>query len=220
MKESNYNASPFTIALPSGRLAEESIAFFSRSGIAEFDSLPSSRILSFWDKKRQFRMLLVRSQDIPVYILNGCADVGITGRDVLMEGGYDLTVPLELNFGKCRLSLAAMEEKSRTLFQKTSLRVATKYPRLTADYFHRSGMNCEIINLHGSVEIAPTLSLADCIVDLVSTGKTLRDNSLVEMQTIAHFAAVLLVSRSSYALHTKLLARLINSFHEILRDES
>ena len=170
--------------------------------------------------KKKIRVLLVRSQDVPTYVLQGGADAGITGRDVLMEGAYDLTVPFELNFGKCRLSVASLPERwenAKELFQKPHLRVATKYPRLAANFFYRSGMSCEIIKLHGSVEIAPLLSLADCIVDLVSTGATLRENGLVELYSILEFHAVLVVNRSCYALQTELLSQLFEKFQKELK---
>ena len=168
-------------------------------------------------QKKKIRVLLVRSQDVPTYVLQGGADAGITGRDVLMEGAYDLTVPFELGFGKCRLSVASLPENSKGLFQKSHLRVATKYPRLAADFFYRFGMSCEIIKLHGSVEIAPLLSLADCIVDLVSTGATLKENGLVEVHSILEFCAVLLVNRSSYALQRELLSQIFAKIQKQLK---
>ena len=134
-----------------------------------------------------------------------------------MEGGYDLTVPFELNFGKCRLSLASLPELSEKLFQKPHIQVATKYPRLAADFFYRSGMSCEIIKLHGSVEIAPLLSLADCIVDLVSTGSTIKENGLVELCSIMEFCAVLVVNHSSYALKTEMLSQVFAKFQKQLK---
>ena len=174
------------------------------------------RDLTFWDKHKRFRILLVRSQDVPTYVLQGGADAGITGRDVVMEGTYDLTVPLEFDFGKCRLSVASLPEASKDLLKKTHLRVATKYPRLSAEFFYSSGISCEIIKLHGSIEVAPLLSLSDCIVDLVSTGKTLKANKLMEVCTIQHFYSVLVVNRCTYALRTKQLSEMIEKFHKLL----
>ncbi len=206
----------FTIAFPTGRLAEESLSFLRRSGLAEFDSLPEGRGLTFWDKDKRFRILLVRSQDVPTYVLQGGADAGITGRDIIMEGAYDVTIPLEFNFGKCRLSVAALSEMSNGLFKKSHLRVATKYPRLAADFFYSSGISCEIIKLHGSIEIAPLLCLSDCIVDLVSTGQTLKENNLIEVCTIDYFSTVLIVNRCAYALHTQQISKIIEKFRKLL----
>jgi len=208
----------FTIALPAGRLAEESIDFFERAGIADFGDIPrEGRSLTFFDAERRYRILLVRSQDVPTYVLQGGADAGITGRDVLEEGGYDqLTAPLELGFGKCRLSLAAEENRVEEIRRRSHLRVATKYPRLAMDHFYRHGVSCEVIKLHGSIEIAPVLGLADCIVDLVSTGATLRANGLAEMETILESEAVLVVNRRAYALQTERIQRMLGSFREAL----
>lgn len=194
---------PFTIALPAGRLADESIEFFRKSGLAEFYIPPKTRELIFFDSKKQYRIVLVRSKDVPTCVLQGGADAGITGRDVLAERGYDLTVPLQLGFGRCRLSLASPDGSESKIFEKPHLKVATKYPRLATDYFFRKGISCEVIKLYGSVEIAPALGLADCIVDLVSTGSTLKANGLTELEQIMESTAMLVVNRSAYALQTE-----------------
>lgn len=200
---------PFTIALPSGRLARESIDFLESCDVARF-KFPDDRVLTFFDESREFRVLMARSQDVPVYVSQGGADVGIAGRDVLAERGYDLTVPLELNFGRCRLSVAAEEERAGDVLQRPHLKVATKYPRLTMDYFYGKGISCEIVKLHGSIEIAPLMGLADCVVDLVSTGNTLRANGLREIDVILDSSALLLANRSVYALHTERMNYLIS----------
>ncbi len=209
---------PLTIALPAGRLAEESIDFFARAGLAEFHLPKGGRSLTFLDETGRYQILLVRSQDVPTYVLQGGADAGITGRDVLTEGGYDLTIPLELSFGDCRLSLAALEKDAPTLKQKPHLRVATKYPRLAQDFFFRNGMSCEIIKLHGSIEIAPVLGMADCIVDLVSTGGTLRAIGLVEMDHILYSSAVLVVNRAAYAVQTERIQLMLSRFRAALSE--
>jgi ATP phosphoribosyltransferase len=218
MSEPGENTRPLTIALPAGRLAEESIEFFARAGLARFDLPKGGRSLTFLDSTGHYQILLVRSQDVPTYVIQGGADAGITGRDVLAEGGYDLTVPLELGFGYCRLSLAALERDVSDLLAHPHLKVATKYPRLAQDYFFRNGISCEIIKLHGSIEIAPVLGMADCIVDLVSTGGTLKANGLIEMETILHSTAVLVVNRSAYALQTDRISLMIGRFRAALRE--
>lgn len=211
--------SPFTIALPAGRLAEESIEFFRESGLANFHFPEKSRELSFLDSTGEYRVILVRSQDVPTYVLQGGAHAGIAGRDVLAERGYDLTVPLELGFGACHLSVAALKEDANRVMERPHLRVATKYPRLSMDYFFNRGMSCEIIKLHGSIEIAPHLNLADCIVDLVSTGNTLRANGLVEVETILHSSAMLVANHSAYALHMERMQNLISRFRALLGEK-
>ena len=207
---------PFTIALPAGRLAAESIDFFRAAGLASFTIPEGSRELMFADDTGRYRILLVRSQDVPTYVSQGGADAGITGRDVLAERGYDLTVPLQLGFGLCRLSLAAPEAGGAELLGKPHLRVATKYPRLAGDWFFRRGISCEVIKLYGSIEIAPRLGLSDCVVDLVSTGDTLRANGLRELDVILQSSALLVVNRSAYALQTDALNTVLERFRAAL----
>ena len=210
--------SPFTIALPAGRMAEESVDFFSRTGFASFDLSKMGRELSVYDSTGEYRIILVRSQDVPTYVSEGGVDAGIVGRDVLTEKGYQQTAPLELGFGRCRLSVAAPGERVKHLYDKPHLRVATKYPNLTVDFFYKKGISCEIIKIHGSVEIAPNLGLSDCIVDLVSTGGTLKANNLVEMDRIIESSAMLIVNRSAFALETERVNRLIKKFRSVLED--
>lgn len=211
----------FTFALPSGRLGEESVEFFRDSGFADFVIPEKTRELSFVDKTNQYRIVLVRSQDVPTYVVGGGADAGITGRDVLAERGFhDITVPLELGFGRCRLSVAVPNENLTLLQDKPHFRVATKYPRLAMDYFYNRGISCEIIKLHGSIEIAPHLGLADAIVDLVSTGNTLKANNLTEIKTIMESSAMLLVNRSAYALQTDRINDLIKKFESLLNKDA
>lgn len=199
---------PFTIALPSGRMSEESLEFFARIGFARFSG-PSSRELSFFDETGTVRILLVRNQDVPLCLLHGGAEAGVCGRDVILEHRYDLTVPVSLPFGYCRLSIAAPSIQAEALFRLPHIRVATKYPHLAYRWFHERGLSCEIIKMHGSIEVAPLMGIADCIVDLVSTGNTLRANGLVELETIQESTALLLVNRSAYALSNSLIMELI-----------
>ena len=210
--KSQAGSRPFTIALPAGRLAEESVAFFRAAGIAEFDLSEKGRELSFLDARNQFRIVLVRSRDVPTYVLQGAADAGITGRDILLEGEHDLTIPLTMDFGHCRLCVAALREHAGGLLKRPHLRVATKYTRLAMDHFHRRGISCEIIKLNGAIELAPVLGMADCIVDLVSTGATLKANGLVEIEEILHSSAVLVVSRAAYAIHNERMQELLSKF--------
>jgi ATP phosphoribosyltransferase len=199
---------PFTIALPAGRMSEESLAFLDRIGFARFTG-PVSRELSFFDESNTVRILLVRNQDVPLCLLHGGAEAGVCGRDVILEHRYDLTVPVSLPFGHCRLSVAALAAQAEVLFQLPHIRVATKYPHLASRWFHERGLSCEIIRMHGSIEVAPLMGIADCIVDLVSTGNTLRANGLVELEIIQESTALLLVNRSAYALQNRRIMDLI-----------
>lgn len=199
---------PFTIALPAGRMSEESLEFFEKIGFARFSG-PTSRELSFLDESGRVRVLLVRNQDVPLCLLYGGAEAGVCGRDVVLENSYDITLPVALPFGHCRLSVACAVERKEDLFRSPHLRAATKYPHLAGRWFNERGISCEIIKMHGSIEVAPVIGIADCIVDLVSTGNTLRANGLVEVEVIQESTALLLVNRSAYALRNDLVMDLI-----------
>jgi len=212
MQKEISSENPFTFALPSGRLGEEAVEYFRKTSIADFDLSTLGRGLSLSDSTGNYKIILLRNQDVPTYVLAGAADAGIAGRDVMAERGYDLTTPLELGFGVCRLSVAVPENKIQEISRKSHIKVATKYPHLAKNYFFHKGISCEIIKLYGSIEIAPQTGLADCIVDLVSTGSTLKANGLVETDVILNSSAMLLVNRSAYALRSGVLRHIIHSF--------
>ncbi len=204
----------FTISLPSGRMSEEAIDFLNKIHFTHV-KLPGSRELIFFDKENKIRFLLVRNQDIPLTVLYGGADAGICGRDILYEHQYDLTYPVSLSFGYCRLSLAIQKDVDpEDFFKRSHIRVATKYPNLTKEYFFRKGINAEIIKLHGSIEVGCIIGLSDCIVDLVSTGTTLRENNLKEIDVILESYATLIVNKASYYIHNKTVQKLIQLIHD------
>jgi ATP phosphoribosyltransferase len=163
--------------------------------------------LALEDESGRYRFILVKPADVPVYVEHGIADCGVVGRDVLMESGTDLLQPLTLGIGRCRIVVAALAGVSLADFGM--LRVATKYPRIAAAHFGARGRPVEIIELSGSVELAPTLGLADCIVDLVETGGTLKENGLNEIEEIGESTGRLVVNRASYQLKAKPIASLI-----------
>lgn len=189
-----------TLALPKGRLAEESIELMLERGWLSGRPDPDSKELIYKDPKGKVRILLVRSQDVATYVEQNSADAGIVGWDVLLEGDYDLLLPLDLAIGKCRLSVAGPKGWSLSSGER-KVRVATKYPNIAKDFFLKKGINCEVIKLYGSIELAPLVGLSDCIVDLVSTGGTLRANNLEEIEVIMESTARLVFNRS--ALYTK-----------------
>ncbi len=190
------------IALPKGRLMEEAVRLFSRMGYDLSPMMEESRRLIFPFPQYGLSFLLVRAQDVPTYVEYGAADFGIVGKDILMEGGHDLYEPLDLGFGHCRMVVAQPVGTVLDLETRIGLRVATKYPRIARSHYHSKGVTVEIIKLYGSVELAPLTGLAHQIVDLVSTGRTLRENKLEEVETIAEITARLVVNRSS--LKTKI----------------
>ena len=216
---------PLTVALPKGRLLEPAAELFRRQGW-RCDLGNGSRQLLVTEGKDNvslrepaqsattgrdtLRFLLVKPGDVPVYVEYGAADLGIVGQDALWESGRDLYEPLQLGFGRCRLVLAGLpSQRERNFRLATGLRVATKYPRLARAYFQQQGLSVEIIPLNGSIELAPLVSLADLVVDVVETGRTLRENGLVELEEILDSQATVVVNRVSYRLHLAELSELL-----------
>lgn len=187
----------FTLALPKGRLADQSIALLLKKKWLSAKPADKTRELTYIDPITNLKLLFVKSSDVPVYVEECAADAGIAGWDVLLEGDFDVIVSVDLGIGKCRLSVAAKEDFDLSAEKKRKLRVATKYPELTRNYFFSSGVSCEIIKLYGSIELAPICGMSDCIVDLVETGETLRTNGLFEKEVILESSARLIFNRSS-----------------------
>jgi ATP phosphoribosyltransferase len=190
-----------TVALSKGRLLEPTVEFLARAGIAVPDDILSSRRLIAPDASQSYRFLLVKPMDLPTYVEYGVAAAGICGRDVLLENEPDVHQPLDLGFGRCRLVVAGKKGGSgenHNLLSTT--RVATKYPRIAERYFRGQGLPIEVIYLSGSVELAPNLDLADTIVDLVETGRTLKENGLEVIEEIMDSTARVVVNRASFHL--------------------
>jgi ATP phosphoribosyltransferase len=186
-----------TLALPKGRLLDGALDLLRDLGVDGIDA--ESRRLIFTDERRGLRVLFLKPADVPAYVDYGAADLGIVGKDILLEQEPDVYEPLDLDFGFCRLVVA----EPRELWQRDDpsrwswVRVATKYPRLTEQYFSNRGVQVEIVRLDGSIELAPLVGLADRIVDLVQSGETLRANGLVEVAEIVRSTARLIVNRAS-----------------------
>ena len=164
-----------TFALPKGRIMQDSMELFSQIGITCPEMNEESRKLVFENKEQKFRFMAVRATDVPTYVEYGCADLGVVGKDTLMEQGKNLYEPLDLKFGYCRLVVAEPKElkESDNPLNWSNIRVATKYPNVTERYFASKGIQVELIKLYGSIELAPLVGLSERIVDLVSTGGTL-----------------------------------------------
>ena len=197
--------SELTIAIAKGRLQAESLDLLAAAGFAVGDEV-SSRRLAVEEQSGRCRFIFVKPSDVPVYVEHGIADCGIVGRDVLLEAEPDLLQPLTLKVGECRIVVAAPDAIQNG---HGMLRVATKYPHVAAKHFGALGQPVEIIELAGSVELAPVLGLADCIVDLVETGRTLQENGLRIVEVIAESSARLVVNRASYQLKSKAISELI-----------
>ena len=195
---------------------QESVALFGKIGISCSELLSDTRKLIFENREQRMRYMIVRATDVPTYVEYGCADLGIVGKDTLLEQEKDLYEPLDLKFGYCRMVVAEPAELSRNDDPAgwTSIRIATKYPNFTERYFTGKGVQVEIIKLYGSIELAPLVGLSERIVDLVSTGETLKQNGLVEVETIAEITTRLIVNRASLKTRHKRITEIITGLEK------
>ncbi|OGW50053.1 MAG: ATP phosphoribosyltransferase [Nitrospirae bacterium RBG_19FT_COMBO_42_15] len=209
---------PLTIALPKGKLLEPSIRLFSKIGIKADGNLKKTRRLIFDAPKSNVKFLIVRATDVPTYVEYGAADIGIVGKDVLMEQGKDVYEPVDLKYGYCQIIIAKPEKEE--LFKGreglSRLRIATKYPNITERYFSQKGAQAEIIKLYGSIELAPLTGLSDRIVDLISTGQTLKENGLVVVERVAESTARLIVNRASMKIKYKRIKEMVEDIKKAI----
>jgi len=201
--------SKLTIALSKGRILEETLPLLAHADIHPVDDLDKSRKLIFETNQDHVNLLIVRASDVPTYVQYGAADLGVSGKDVIDEhGGAGLYEPLDLQIAKCRLMLAGPADVD--LQQQKRLRVATKFVNTTREWFASQGKQVEIIKLYGSMELAPLVGLADCIVDVVDTGGTLKANGLVPLEHIADISSRLIVNKASMKMKQKAVKDLIS----------
>lgn len=209
-----------TLALSKGRIFDETLPLLRAAGIEVLEDPETSRKLILATNKPDLRVVLVRATDVPTYVEYGGADLGITGRDTLIEhGGQGLYQPLDLDIARCRISVAVRKDfdYASAVRQGSRLRVATKYVAIARDFFATKGVHVDLIKLYGSMELAPLTGLADAIVDLVSTGNTLRANDLVEVETIMDISARLVVNQAALKLKQAALRQTIDGFAAALR---
>ena len=207
---------PLTLALPKGRLLDPALALLSSMGMTGLDA--DTRKLLLTDERMDLRFILLKPADIPTYVEYGAADLGIIGKDILLEQEPDVYEPVDLGFGFCRLVVA----EPRELWERDDpakwswVRVATKYPRLAEQYFTDRGVQVELVRLDGSVELAPLVGLAERIVDLVQSGETLRANGLVEVAEITRSTARLIVNRASMKTEHAAVNELVDEMKKAL----
>lgn len=208
------NASEYvTVALAKGRLAELSVEIFEKLGFDVAEMKTKTRKLIFTDEKHKFKFILVKASDVPTYVEYGAADIGVVGKDTLLESGKNLYEVLDLGFGTCKMAVAGPAHMKGKLDGRNIMRVASKYPEIARDYFHRTkGQTVDIIKLNGSVELGPLVGLSQVIVDIVESGKTLHENGLEVLEDICPLSARLVVNRVSMKLHREAIVKLI---HEI-----
>ena len=201
-----------TIATPRGRLLKETVELFKRASIDITEIIEDSRKLIFEFEERGIKLLIVRPTDVASYVEYGAADCGIVGKDTLMEQDRNLYEPLDLGIGKCKMVVAAPKgfEKSG----KSSLRIASKYPKIASDFYNKKGISTEVIKLYGSVELAPIIGLCDAIVDLTATGETLKKNKLEIVEVVAEISAKFVVNKVSMKIKSKKIKELLVKLEE------
>ena len=204
-----------TIAVSKGRIYKEALPLLAHAGITPLDDPETSRKLILDTSREDVKLVIIRTTDVPTYVQYGAADVGVTGKDVLMEhGGEGLYEPLDLGIARCRMMTAGFADVPPP---GGRLRVATKYVNCARRYFAEQGQQVEVIKLYGSMELAPIVGLADCIVDLVDTGNTLKANGLVPQEHIADISSRLIVNRASMKMKHAQVRELIDHLAEAVR---
>ena len=204
-----------TLALSKGRIFDETLPLLRAAGIEAVEDPESSRKLIIGTSRPDVRVVLVRATDVPTYVQYGGADLGVTGKDTLIEhGGEGLYQPLDLNTARCRMSVAVRADfdYAAAVRQGSRIRVATKYTRCAAEHFADKGVHVDLIKLYGSMELAPLTGLADAIVDLVSTGSTLKANHLVEVEEIMKISSRLVVNQAALKLKREPIRQIIDAF--------
>ncbi len=204
-----------TFALPKGRIFDEIMPLLRAAGIEVAEDPEKTRKLIVATSRPDVRLVLVRASDVPTYVQYGGADLGVVGKDTLLEhGGAGLYQPLDLNIAKCRMSVAVRADfdYAGAVKQGSRIRVATKYTQIARDHFAMKGVHVDIIKLYGSMELAPLTGLADAIVDLVSTGNTLRANHLVEVEEIMPISSRLIVNQAALKLKRGAVRSIIDAF--------
>lgn len=202
------------IALGKGRIAKKSIELLEKIGITFDDYSDESRKLIFENKKDKVRLVFVKAVDVPVYVERGAADIGVVGRDTLLEENRELYEILDLNFGKCKFSVAA--PIGYTYGKVGKLKVATKYPNVAKMHFSKKGKDIDIIKLNGSVELAPLVGLSDVIVDIVETGTTLKENGLEVIEDICNISAKMVVNRASFKVKNDRIEEIIEKTRKLV----
>ncbi|MFD2369328.1 ATP phosphoribosyltransferase [Brevibacillus sp. GCM10020057] len=201
-----------TIAMPKGRIFEEAVHFLQQAGLQVTAELQDSRKLVIPVENASLEFILAKPTDVPTYVEYGVADVGVVGKDVLLEEERDVYELLDLQIGYCRMMVAGMPDWKPT----EAPRVATKYPKIASRYFREQGQQVEVIKLNGSVELAPMIGLADRIVDIVSTGRTLKENGLVELEHICEITTRLIANRASYRMKSEAVDDIAGKFLEVI----
>ena len=203
-----------TIALTKGRILTDTLPLLAQAGIVPLDDVYTSRKLVFATTLADVSMIIIRGIDVPTYVRYGAAQVGVVGKDILLEQGADvLYEPLDLRIAQCRLMTAVLRNR---IVPQGKLRVATKFVNIARDYYADKGLQVELIKLYGAMELAPLMNLADEIVDIVDTGNTLRANGMEPLETIAHISSRLIVNKAAMRSHHDQITGLIKRLESVV----
>lgn len=214
MEEMRY----LTFALGKGRLAKKTLELFEQIGITcEEMKDKDTRKLIFVNEELKLRFFLAKGPDVPTYVEYGAADIGIVGKDTILEEGRNIYEVLDLGFGKCRMCICGPENAKELLNHHELIRVATKYPRIAKDYFYnKKHQTVEIIKLNGSIELAPIVGLSEVIVDIVETGSTLRENGLKVLEEVCPLSARMVVNQVSMKMENERISKLIEDLRKVI----
>ncbi|MEW6623925.1 MAG: ATP phosphoribosyltransferase [Bacillota bacterium] len=213
------------IALPKGKLGEDALDIFQKIGLPAWEIQEDSRKLSYCFNDQGIKYLICRPTDIPTYVEYGAADIGIVGKDTLEESRADVFEICDLGYGYCKFVVAIPKDVLEKIEKKhgafnlkyfTNTRVATKFPRITKNFFNSKGIQVEVLKLHGNVELAPAVGLSEMIVDLVSTGRTLKENNLVAVEEISEITARLIANRVSYRIKNSWIQEIVTKCNQIV----
>lgn len=207
-----------SIALGKGRLADITLEKLNHVGIIFPDYTSKSRKLIFLSKNKDYKIVFVKATDVGIYVERGACDLGVSGKDTIMENTPDVYEMMDLKYGKCKFAIAAPKHFQKEQHKK--IRVATKYPHVAKTYFEKKGEPIEIIKINGSVELAPLMGLADVIVDIVETGTTLKENGLVVIEKISDVSARLIVNKASLKTKRIQISELIQALNRDLMEET
>lgn len=207
-----------TFALGKGRLANQTLETFEKIGITcEEMKDKKTRKLIFVNEEYKLRFFLAKGPDVPTYVEYGAADIGIVGKDTILEEGRNIYEVLDLGFGKCRMCVCGPKDAKELLQHREQIRVATKYPKIAKDYFYnKKHQTVEIIKLNGSIELAPIVGLSEVIVDIVETGSTLRENGLEVLEEITNLSARMVVNQVSMKMENERITKLITDLKSVL----
>lgn len=206
-----------TFALAKGRLAKKTLEMFEKIGITcEEMKDPDSRKLIFVNEELKLKFFLAKAPDVPTYVEYGAADIGVVGKDTILEEGRRLFEVFDLGFGKCRMCVAGPKEAKELLMHHEMIRVATKYPNIAKDYFYnKKHQTVEIIKLNGSIELAPIVGLSEVIVDIVETGSTLRENGLEVLEEVCPLSARMVVNQVSMKMENERITKLLGDLKKV-----